>query len=182
MHKSDHPRELRLGDAQGFAAFYEEHEDAVLGFFLRRTGRAELAADLTAETFARALEGRDRFDESRGEVGAWLFGIARHLLVASLERGRVEDDARRRLKMPPLAIDDEALARIDLSDGEPALKALAELPADQVAAVVGRVIEERDYDELADRLACSQSVIRQRVSRGLRALRSTLEERDDTAA
>ena len=68
--------QLLEGDARRFATFYRRHEDAVLGFFLKRVRSAELAADLTAETFARALEGRGRFDAGRGDAGAWLFGPA----------------------------------------------------------------------------------------------------------
>jgi len=41
--------------------------------------------------------------------------------------------------------------------------------------VQGRVLEERDYHELARTLDCSESVVRQRVSRGLRSLRERLE-------
>jgi RNA polymerase sigma factor (sigma-70 family) len=167
--------DLLQGDARAFAAFYRRHEDGVLGYFLRRTGQAELAADLTAEVFARALAGRGRFDGDRGEAGAWLFGIARHLLVASVEGGRVEDDVRRRLRMEVVAIDDDAIARINALAGEPASRALATLPDDQAVAVVGRVIEEREYGELAQSLRCSESVVRQRVSRGLRALRARVE-------
>src|SRR3954454_15566783 len=40
-----------------FAVFYRRHEGAVLGYFMRRAGNAELAADLAAETFAAALLG-----------------------------------------------------------------------------------------------------------------------------
>ena len=42
-------------DAEAFGVFYRRRVDAVLAFFLRRTGDRELAADLTAETFAAAL-------------------------------------------------------------------------------------------------------------------------------
>lgn len=167
---------LLLGDAHAFAAFYRRHEDAMLGFFLRRTREPELTADLTAEAFARALSTRAHFNPELGHPGAWLFGIARHLLAASLEAGRVEDDARRRLGMEPLVVDDDAIARIDeLGDG-PALSALAALPAEQHAAVTGRVVDERAYSDLAASLECSESVVRQRVSRGLRALRAQMEE------
>jgi RNA polymerase sigma factor (sigma-70 family) len=166
---------LLAGDARDFAAFYRRHEDAVLSFFLRRTGGADLAADLTAETFARALAGRQRFDPAIGDAGAWLFGIARNLLATSLQRGRVDDSMRRRLGFEPLTLDDEAIARINELDGYPAVDALDELPAAQRAAVVGRVIDEESYPELARRLQCSESVVRQRVSRGLRILRNRLD-------
>jgi DNA-directed RNA polymerase specialized sigma24 family protein len=43
---------------------------------MRRTRDAELAADLTAETFAAALAARARFDPGRGSASAWLFGLA----------------------------------------------------------------------------------------------------------
>jgi len=166
--------DLLTGDARGFAAFYRRHEDAVLGFHLKRVGSAELAADLTAETFARALEGRKRFDPRRGDAGAWLFGIARNVLSRSLEKGRVENEVRRRLAMQPLELDDRAIARIDELSDQAAQQALDELPDEQARAVRGRVIDEYGYDELARRLQCSESVVRQRVSRGLRALRAEL--------
>jgi RNA polymerase sigma-70 factor (ECF subfamily) len=166
--------ELLTGDARRFAAFYRRHEDAMLGYFLKRVRSAELAADLTAETFARALEGRARFDRGRGDAGAWLFGIAHNVLTRSLERGRVEDDVRRRLAMQPLVLDDEAIASIETLDDEPALAALAALPEDQADAIRRRVIDEVGYEELAQRLDCSPSVVRQRVSRGLRAMRAEL--------
>jgi RNA polymerase sigma-70 factor (ECF subfamily) len=54
-------------------------------------------------------------------------------------------------------------------------QALEDLPADQREAVHGRVLEDRSYPELALSLQCSESVVRQRVSRGLRGLRERLE-------
>jgi RNA polymerase sigma-70 factor (ECF subfamily) len=164
------------GSAEAFGVLYRRHEDSMLSFFLRRTGNAELAADLTAETFAAALAGRASFDPARGSAAAWLFGIARHLLARSLERGRVEDAARRRLGMERIVLTDDALERVFELVDQPALRALDGLRADQQAAVSGRVLGERDYAGLARELRCSESVVRQRVSRGLRALRARLEE------
>jgi RNA polymerase sigma-70 factor (ECF subfamily) len=51
-------------DVASFALFYRRHVDAMLGFFSRRTRDAELAADLTAETFAAALAGRAQYKPS----------------------------------------------------------------------------------------------------------------------
>src|SRR6202035_3794226 len=81
-------------DAQAFAEFYRRWERPVAGFFVRAVGTGDVAADLTAEAFAEALSSAGRFDPARGEAAGWLFGIARHLLARSRERGRVEKQAR----------------------------------------------------------------------------------------
>lgn len=87
----------------------------------------------------------------------------------------MENRARVRLGLPPLALDDELIARIEANAGEErALTLLARLPEDQRRALQARVLDERGYDEIAAELQCSQSVIRKRVSRGLAALRTRL--------
>jgi RNA polymerase sigma-70 factor (ECF subfamily) len=170
--------ELTGSDPEAFGVFYDRFEREVLAFFVRATSRADLAADLTAEVFAAALSSATRFRPELGSARAWLFGIARHELADTWERGRVEDRARRRLGIEPLALGDLALERIEeLADSDcGALALLAELPEDQRRAINGRVLEQRDYAELAAQLSCSQSVVRQRVSRGLRAIRDRLEQ------
>ena len=77
--------------------------------------------------------------------------------------------------MVPIMLSDEDLQRIDeLVSDRDSLLLLEGLTGDQRSAVVGRVIEERDYAELAAELECSEMVVRQRVSRGLRAMRSRM--------
>jgi RNA polymerase sigma factor (sigma-70 family) len=53
------------------------------------------------------------------------------------------------------------------------------LPAPQRDAVRARVVEGRGYEEIADELKCSPSVVRKRVSRGLRTMRSQMEVSGD---
>lgn len=159
--------------------FYDRFEREVLAFFYRATRRADIAADLTAEVFAAALESVRSFNPHLGSARGWLFGIARHELADLWDRGRVEDRARRRLGMEPLAVTDAMLERIEQLGSERSVSAvqlLADLPDNQRLAVMGRVLEERDYPELAAELCCSEGVVRQRVSRGLRMLRKRLEQ------
>lgn len=162
--------------AAAFSALYRRFERQVLGFFVRATGRPDLAADLAAETFARALESIDGYDPSRGRADQWLFGIARNVLSTSYRQGRVDSAARERLGLPTLVLDDHAIDAIArLSTGEDdATLALAELPHEQQQAIEAHVLDERDYAEIAKELQCSEAVVRQRVSRGLRALRTRL--------
>src|SRR5579875_582266 len=162
-------------DPEAFAAFYRRHERGVATFLMRRTGRAELAADLTSEVFAAALIAWRGGGERALNEQAWLYGIAQHKLIDSYRRGRVEDEARVKLGMRPTIIDDESLRAIAaLTDETPALELVAALPEDQREAVTGRVIEERDYDELAASLGLSEQVVRKRVSRGLAQLRAVI--------
>jgi RNA polymerase sigma-70 factor (ECF subfamily) len=168
--------EKRLDRATpAFAEFYARYEPAVLAYHRRRVGLPEVAADLTAETFARALASRTRFKPSRGTAVGWLFGIAHHVLVDSARRGTVEQKAREKLGMARIELDDADLARIDaLGEDDHLHDALDALPTEQREAIVARFVHEETYDETAERLACSSSVVRKRVSRGLTRLRQDL--------
>jgi len=170
---------LTASDPEAFGVFYERFEAQLLGFFWRATRRADIAADLTAEVFAAALESAAAFRPQSGSARGWLFGIARHELADTWERGRVEDRARRRMQVAPQTLTDEALERVEelaSRASRDALQLLESLPEDQRLAINGRVLHELDYAELAASLSCSQSLVRQRVSRGLRALRAGLKE------
>jgi RNA polymerase sigma-70 factor (ECF subfamily) len=159
-----------------FGAFYRRNEDRILRYFLARVGDPEVAADLTAETFAAALSSAHRFRPRKEPAVAWLFGIARNNLAMSRRQGRVEARARRRLGMAPLVLTDESIERIAALD-RTALALVDELPGDQREAVRARVIDERDYPEIAKDLRCSEAVVRKRVSRGLGRLRARMEEK-----
>ena len=164
-----------VSDAEAFGELYERTFPLVAAYLVRRLGSAELAADLAAETYATALRSRGRYQPAKGSARTWLLTIAHGRLVDALRRRRVEDRARRKLGMEPMLLDDEDLARID-TYGLNAQELLAGLPADQAAAIQARVIEERDYEDIAQLLACSSSVVRQRVKRGLDEMRQALRE------
>jgi DNA-directed RNA polymerase specialized sigma24 family protein len=59
-------------EPDAFALFYRRHVRALAAYFWRRSRNAEAAADLTAETFAAALDGCGRFDPERGPAIGWL--------------------------------------------------------------------------------------------------------------
>lgn len=130
-----------------------------------------------AETFARALEFVASYDPRRGRPEQWLFGIARNLLMSSFRTGRVESAARARLGMPTLVIDDhaaETIAKLTALADQDVQAELALLPEHQRHAIHAHVIEERGYEEIACELRRSEAVVRQRVSRGLRTLRTRM--------
>jgi RNA polymerase sigma-70 factor (ECF subfamily) len=173
-----HPSLLRAAreDPDAFAAFYDAHVERVLVFLARRILDAELAFDMTAETFAIALERIEQFRGTTGEEEeGWLFAIARSEMSRYWRHGKVERAAMLRLAVPRVQLSDEHLERIEDLAGIAALTsdlrdAMASLPSDQRVAVELRVVSELGYDELATTLGVTQQVARARVSRGLRAL------------
>jgi len=165
----------RAGEAECFGELYRRRRGAVLAFLRPRVRLTELAADLMCETFAAALIAtHDPRRELPREPVAWLVTIARNELLDAHRRGTVADNARRRLALEPLVLDDEDLAAIDATAADADLLAqLAdELPPEQLHALSARLFEERSYVDIAQELGCSQAVVRKRVSRALTSLRA----------
>ncbi|MGO9821710.1 MAG: RNA polymerase sigma factor [Solirubrobacteraceae bacterium] len=172
-------RRTREGDAEAFGLFYRARRGDVLAFLRVRVPSAELASDLMCETFAKALVAVHDADRELPAVPvAWLLAIARNELTDSVRRGRVADDTRRRLAMQPLELSDPDLTAVDDATVDADLLGqLRELlPADQFHALTARVIDGREYAQIARELQTSQSVVRKRVSRALAQLRSIREE------
>jgi RNA polymerase sigma factor (sigma-70 family) len=162
-------------EPEAFGVFYRRHAEAVLAYLLYRSRDREAALDLTAEVFAVALEAAPRYRPGRAPARAWLFGIANKRLAASRRRQAIDDRARRRLGVRSLRFEEAELEEVermvDLQRRRPPLELLvADLPPGEHDAVIARVVEERDYREIAARLGCSEAAARQRVSRGLARL------------
>jgi len=63
-----------------------EHYSAVCGFLTEFTGRADLAEDLTQDTFALAYRWMDRYDREPDRPKPWLRAIARNLATSYFRR------------------------------------------------------------------------------------------------
>jgi RNA polymerase sigma-70 factor (ECF subfamily) len=162
----------RRGEAEAFGELFARHRALVLAYLVRRCERED-AADLLAETFAAALIAVHDGRAPKGETAApWLLTIAKRKLYDAHRRGRVEDGARRRLALERVEPDYEELEAVGM-DVE---AALAGLPAEQRDALRARVLEERPYEEIARDTQTSEPVVRQRVSRALRRLRTDMEK------
>lgn len=163
-------------DPDAFAVFYRRHVRGVISFFRRRLPSAELAFDLTAETFAAALEATPRYQPRPEPARGWLYGIAWNELRETQRRGQADDAARRGLAMAPIELADDGIERIDALAGGRVLRLLEALPADQRGALPARVVDERPDDEIAAEPRCSESVVHKRVSRGVQSIRAKLKE------
>lgn len=171
-------------DGEAFGRFYDRNHRRVLAFFLRRTASPQVAAELTAETFAAALAGLHRYQPALGGGRAWLFGIATNQFKQWLRRGRVERSYLQRVgaSLPTASHDDlaEIERLVDFAAVAPLLRdALGSLTPGVRAAVELRILDQLPYREVAERLMCSEVNARVRVARGLSRLAALMESPDD---
>ena len=109
---------------EAFERFYREHVEAVQRFVARRVDDPYLAADLTAEVFVEAIESAGSYRRGRGEPAAWLFGIARNVVVDEWRRNAKELRTAKRVRGRELVTEDDLAALHDRIDGESSARTL----------------------------------------------------------
>lgn len=168
MTNDDDPSVAGLrGGPEAFAAVYERHGPGVVRYLSRLLG-PDVGEDAAHDVFMRAFRLRTGFDEARGTVPGWLFGIA--LKVAS-EHRRAEGRRLRAMERaahaaPRSIVDAPATPAVD-----PGLAAaLRRLPEKEREALLLVVWGEVSYAEAASALGVPIGTVRSRISRARAAL------------
>lgn len=154
-----------------FRRMYVEHFDAVLGFALRRTNRAEDAADAVADTFVVAWR-RFAHVPPYPETRPWLYGVTRRVL-ANQRRGddrRTALGMRLRKELPSAVADIADRVTVD-ADVANALQRLSHRDQEVLQLHLWEGLEPR---EIADVLGVTAALIRPRLSRARSRLRELL--------
>lgn len=171
--------QTEFASVEGFSSAYRINAEGLLRYFYRRTLCAEVAADLTAETFAKAWRVRKRYDSSSGSVAAWLQVLARQELLHYLRHERVSNRARTKLGIAEFTIQPDEIVDIERRcDADAASGRLYEsieaLPASRADAIRLRVVDKLPYPEVAGRLGCTPGAARVRVARAIAELNQKL--------
>ncbi len=169
-------------DLVAFSEMYERSSEEILAYFYRRTWDPHVSADLVAETFAAAWLRRGSYRAGHGTPVAWLFGIAKRELGRYRRRRRIEFRAVKRLGVQIPQLGNDSLERIEEMVDAHAFRAelvaaLKQLSAFERDAVQLRVIDDRSFKEVGERLGCSEGAARVRVHRALRKLADAMEAR-----
>jgi RNA polymerase sigma factor (sigma-70 family) len=154
-----------------FEQVYLRNVDVLMGYFARRCRDPHTVADLTSETFVRAV----RFDPRRGSDRAWLFGIATRVFARHCEQSAGGRDAVARLGGRRSLDEDEIeelAERIDAErEGAALMRRCAQLPAVDRAAIELVDLEGLTPQEAAVALGVSRVAFRKRLSRARSRLR-----------
>ena len=176
-------RATRSGDEAAFAALYRRRQGGIYRFALQMSGSAHLAEDVTQETFLALISDPDRFDPERGSLAAFLYGIARNLVLRRFRRerpyvafagdGEEADDAAADI---PDGADDPLAALTRTETIESVRQAVLALPEHYREAVVLCDLHEMSYADAAAALGCAIGTVRSRLHRARALLVGRLRE------
>lgn len=162
-----------------FERFYREHVESVQRFVARRVDDPYLAADLTADVFVAAIESAGSYRRSRGEPGAWLFGIARNVIADEWRRDAKERRTDSRVRGRELIAEDDLAALHERIDGEAAARALHReldgLPAGERAVLELVAVDALSVEQASQALGISSVAARVRLHRARGRLRKRLD-------
>jgi RNA polymerase sigma-70 factor (ECF subfamily) len=162
-------RAARKGDRGALGELYERREPGLYRYALYVSGSRAVAEEVTQEIFLRLIGPGVPFDEKRGSLEAYLYGVARNLLRMRPPLLGLEDAGEP-------ATDEDTLRSLIHDERTAALMAaVRELPAAYREAVVLCDLEERNYDEAARLMGCPVGTVRSRLHRARALLGARLK-------
>jgi RNA polymerase sigma-70 factor (ECF subfamily) len=135
-------------------ALYAAHAGDIARYLRRLVGDVDTAADLTQETFARAM--RAGRTPTIDEMRPWLFRIASNLAMSHLRRPRLS----RMFGLKRETTNDS------FEEGEQVRQAMRSIPPDQAATLALAFHEGFSRREIAEMLGVSEETVKSRVARG----------------
>ena len=162
-------RLLSSGDKGAFLEFYRRHQAAVYRFALQMSGRVEIAEEVTQDVFMVVMRTGKQYEENRGSAIAYLYGIARNIVLRALERerpyGTSLDDAEGESRGRVGAEQDLVAELAHHERMEMLRSAVLALPPAYREAVVLCDLHEMDYAAAAGVVGCPVGTIRSRLHR-----------------
>lgn len=152
-----------------FEALFAEYSDVIYRFCLYKTSDAQVAHDLTQDTFLRLWKSMN----SAGEIEKpkqYIYQIARNLVIdhykkmKSLSLDRLQEDG---FEPRDAAAPSDILAEIAILR-----EAIEKLEADYREVVYMRFVEGLGIEEISETLGISANLVSVRINRGKKKLQS----------
>ncbi|MBA3737232.1 MAG: sigma-70 family RNA polymerase sigma factor [Actinobacteria bacterium] len=153
----------REGDRDAFGQLFRAHHGAI--FRLARATLGDGAEDVTSETFLRAWTALPDYRDTGAPFVAWLYGIARHIVV---------DELRRRSRTEPRAEIDAGQVEQPHDDRLTLASALDDLPDEQRQILELKFFLGLTNDEVGAALGKTPGAVNTQQWRALQALRKMM--------
>jgi RNA polymerase sigma-70 factor (ECF subfamily) len=161
-------RQVRKGDRGALGELYERLEPGLYRYAFYASGSKTVAEEIAQDIFLRLIGPGVPYNEQRGSLEAYLYGVARNLL-------RMRPAAFGLEEAPEPATAEDALRDLISNERSAALlEAVKELPSGYRDAVVLCDLEERSYEDAAQVMGCPVGTVRSRLHRARALLTAKL--------
>ncbi len=166
---------MSRGDEKAFVTLYRRRQAGIYRFALQMSGKPEVAEEITQEVFLILIHDPSRYDPERGSVAAYLYGVARNLILRGLEGERVHLSVEEEEAADHLTGSDDLLGDLAREERLAALRrAILSLPLAYREVVALCDLQEMDYAGAAAVLECPVGTVRSRLHRARALLAAKL--------
>jgi RNA polymerase sigma-70 factor (ECF subfamily) len=168
-------RLMRAGQRDAFAELYDRHEPALYRYALHASGSPSVAEEVVNEIFVQLMSPSAGFNEGRGALGGYLYGVARNLVRVARRLGPVEEPVDQ-------AVAHDIVGDLIHREAVDALNtAIREMPDCYRDVVILCDLEERSYEDAARLLGRPVGTVRSRLHRARALLGAKLNRLRMTA-
>lgn len=160
-------------DPGQFRVLYEKYYKSIFLFIYHKVDQKETAADLSSQTFLKALQHLNRYEHRQLPFSAWLYRIATNETMQFFrknKRGRkvmIDDALLSALQEPETPPDQEKL-KMQL------VQALDTLPLDEIQLIELRFYEKKSFKEIGYILDITENNAKVKTYRLLEKLRKKM--------
>jgi len=161
-------------DPRRFEPLYKNYYERIARFVYHRMDDKEMAFDITAQVFYKALENLSKYQIRGLPFSAWLFRIASNELNQWFRKNKtqrtlsIDRDGLRELKSDI----EENSAEVD----KLLFDALQQLEEDEIELINMRFFEKRSFKEICEINELGESACKMRVYRALEKLKVILKK------
>ena len=168
---------LQRRDAAAWDGFYQDHVHELYGFVFRLVrDDHSAAADVFQNIWLDAIDHIEQFDSNRGELRAWLFGIARQKIALHWRRRTASSEMFATVGLEHAAdgavLPDDVIEQLERSAVVRA--SLLALPPDRSQVLIDKYVDELSIDQIAAKTGKSLKAIESLLTRARQQLRSLL--------
>ena len=170
--------EKAKNDMLAFGELYEQYYSPILGYILRRTGRWEIAQDITSEVFYKALNNLHQFRWRDVPFSSWLYRIAGNEVVNYFRNNHNHsslDNISDSISDPDSTVENEIIeAEAEIKRHEDYLalhESISKLPAKYQEVITLRYFEHKQLREISLIMGKREGTIKSLLHRGIERLR-----------
>lgn len=168
-------------DAEAFGKLYDQYYSCIYGYLLKRVADVELAADLSSETWIKALNNINKFKFNGAPFSCWLYRIAGNCIIDYYRKNKrlildLEEIAELKsdqdLQAEIIQAEDQLKKYLDFLEVQ---KILAKLDQKYQEVITLRFFEDKRIDEICEILEKKEGTVKSLLHRGIILLRGAMQ-------